>query len=118
MKLILFASIVVGIAACTADPNSVMIPTPDCSQPPSASVSPATSILHVGGTLRVTASMTPCAGLPPFPVFRWRSTDTLTASVGPATGIVRARRAGTATIIAFLVTAPEVGGAMSLLVAP
>ena len=118
MKVILVASLSIGICACAADPSNVMIPTPNCSQPPSASVSPTTAALRVGGTLRVVASMTPCAGLPTLPVFRWRSTDTLTASVDPITGLVHARRAGTASIIAALVGDPDVGGTMALLVAP
>ena len=118
MKLALFAGLFAGVSGCNSDPSSVLIPTPDCAQPPIASVSPTTAALRVGGTVRVAASMTPCEGLPAIPVFRFRSTDTLTASVDPITGLVRARRAGTASIIAALVGDPTVGGVMALLVAP
>jgi len=117
MKVVLF-SLVIGISACNSDPSSVLIPTPDCNQPPGASVSPTTATLRVGGTVRVKASMTPCEGLPAFPVFRWQSTDTLTATVDPVTGLVRAQRPGTASIVATLVGDPTVGGTMILLVAP
>ena len=118
MKLVLVAGLFAGISGCNSDPSSVLIPTPDCAQPPSASVSPPTAALRVGGTVRVVASMTPCEGLPAIPVFRFRSSDTLTASVDAITGLVRARRPGTANIVAALVGDPTVGGVMALLVAP
>jgi uncharacterized protein YjdB len=118
MKGILVAGLGLAISACAADPSNVLIPTPDCSQPPGASVSPTTATVRVGGTVRVKASMTPCEGLPVLPVFRFFSNDTLTASVDPITGLVLARRPGTANIIAALVGDPSVGGTMTLLVAP
>ena len=118
MKTVLFASLLVGIFACSSDPSNVLIATPDCNQPPGASVSPTTATLRVGGTVRVKASMTPCEGLPAIPVFRWQSSDTLTATVDPVTGLVHARRPGTASIFATLVGFPDVGGVMALVVAP
>ena len=118
MKTVLFASLVIGIFACSSDPSNVLIATPDCNQPPGASVSPTTATLRVGGTVHAKASMTPCEGLPAIPVFRWQSSDTLTATVDPVTGLVHARRPGTASIVATLVGFPDVGGVMALVVAP
>ena len=76
-------------------------------------VAPAVATLHLGDTLRVSATETTCAGTAPAAV-RWTSSDTSVASVGPSNGLVRAHARGTATIVASDVRDTNIKGAMAL----
>ncbi len=78
-------------------------------------VNPSSATLHPGDTLRVSAMETACDGTISA-VFRWTTSDTSVATVGPSDGLVRARGRGTATIIASDVRDLSIKGAMALTV--
>jgi hypothetical protein len=80
-------------------------------------VSPASATLHTGDTLRVSATETTCTGTAPAGV-QWTSSDTSVATVGPASGLVRAHGHGTAAIIASDLRDVSIKGAMALTVTP
>ena len=117
MRVVVSASLVLTIVACSRDTSSPPPEDVGCVAS-GAVVVPSVATLHSGDTVRVTASLRPCPGFPAFVEFRWRSSDTLIATVDPIAGLVRARRAGTATIIASAVLDPNVQGAMALAVVP
>jgi uncharacterized protein YjdB len=79
-------------------------------------VSPASVTLHPGDTLRL--QVTGGAGCTPFTEWRWRSSDTLVASVDSIGGLVRARSRGVATAIAEAVSDRNVKGAAAITVVP
>jgi len=117
MRVIVSACLVLAIVACSRDTSSP--PSQDVGCVASgAVVVPSIATLHSGDTVRASASLPPCSGRPAFVEFRWRSSDTLVASVDPIAGLVRARRSGVATIIASAVLDPNVQGAMALSVVP
>jgi len=75
--------------------------------------------LHIGDTLRVSAGLDPCPLQPPLVItVRWSSSDTSVASVGTTSGLILARKGGTATIVAMGDQDPTMKGAMLLVVAP
>ena len=80
-------------------------------------VRPSSATLHPGDTLRATVSLEPCRSNPAA-TFRWLSSDTTVASVGATTGLIQARKGGTATITAAAVQDANVKGAMLLFVSP
>src|SRR5690349_18561411 len=78
-------------------------------------VFPSSASLQHGDTLRVTATETSCTGSVSTS-FRWTTSDTSVATVGPNDGLVRARGRGVATIIASDVRDLSIKGVMALTV--
>jgi uncharacterized protein YjdB len=68
--------------------------------------------------LLVSASVNPCAEPAASAAFSWRSSDSTVSTVDSVTGTVRARRTGTATIIATNVANHFLDGAMAVNVTP
>jgi hypothetical protein len=116
-KTVLGASLVLGALGCSRDASAPVAPEIGCVLL-GPSTTPTNATLHVGDTLRVTAQFSPCPALPNSIAFRWRSTDTLVATVDSLTGLVRARRLGTASINAWTILDPAIQGTMALAVVP
>lgn len=83
-----------------------------------AHASPASATLHPGDTLRVRAVVINCPQDPFVPTFSWRASDTSVASVDSASGLVRARANGAATIIGSASQNQQVQIAFALTVVP
>ena len=79
------------------------------------SVSPASTVISVGGIVQVSASLG-CDNRPV--VVRWRSSDTRVAVVDSLSGLVRGVSPGTITVIASWVEDSAVRGAAVVNVAP
>ena len=80
-------------------------------------ISPTNAVAHVGDTLRVRASFSDCPGPSKVHSYRWSTTNASVATVD-SLGLVRAQARGVVTIVAALVDAPDVKGAMVLSVDP
>ena len=119
MNRIVYLAAIVAVAACdtaTSEHESAADSTPCTTVGPK--VSPSSATLHPGDTLRASASLYQCRPGDPVGTFRWLSSDTSVASVGATSGLIQARKGGTATISAAAVQDPNVKGAMLLFVSP
>jgi hypothetical protein len=106
------------LAGCSAEGTKSVQTVPDCSLP-TPLMTPPYATLHLGDTLRARASFVPCPQENGIVVaFRWRSSDTTIATVDSIAGLVRARKTGTATIIATLTANTAEQSAMALNVVP
>jgi|KBSMisStandDraft_5_1062788.scaffolds.fasta_scaffold51580_2 hypothetical protein len=80
-------------------------------------ISPTNAVVHVGDTLRVRAAFDDCPGPSRVHSYRWTTTNASVATVD-SLGLVRAQARGVVTIVAALVDAPDIEGAMVLNVDP
>jgi hypothetical protein len=110
--------LVVLVAACSAEGTKTVQTLPDCTLQ-TITVSPPYATLHPGDTVRANASHSVCPqDNGPALTYRWRSSDTSVAVVDSVAGLVRARKTGTASLVATAAAAPSVQGAMALNVVP
>lgn len=109
---------VAAVACRGAAPDAqVLVTTPvDCTLH-GVVVTPSPVTLHPGDTLRVRADSTIC-GIAGVVHFRWRSSDTTVGTVDSASGLIRARSKGVATIKAAMLQDSTVSGAAVLQVVP
>ena len=116
---VLLAAIGVGlvIGACTAEGTKSVQTTPDCTLP-GPTVSPPSATMHVGDSLRASASFQPCPPDAGAATFQWRSSNTSVAIVDSIAGLVRAIDTGSTSIIATATENRALVGAMALKVAP
>ena len=117
MRVVVAWALVLLVVSCTRATTDQGLPTVDCALS-AITVSPPSATLRVGDTLRANATVRQCEGLPASTTVRWRSSDTTTATVDSLTGLIQARAAGNATVIATLVVEPRSTGAMALHVDP
>lgn len=103
------------IGACTEGTKSVQ--APDCIAV-GPQVTPASSTLHPGDSVKATASVLPCQTDNVVPAFRWRSSNPSVAIVDSIAGLVRALDTGRTSIVASLTVNRAVQGAMALTVVP
>lgn len=80
-------------------------------------VTPPSATLHAGDTLRAKATSSSCGGATATYQVRWSVSDTSIVTVD-TTGLVLARKQGTATVIAKSTQDPSVSGAMVAVVVP
>jgi len=113
MRLVHLAALVsvVVAAACREHPTAARQVSPDCTVE-GPTVSPSSASVHTGDTLRAQVRYTPCPAGPVL-AFRWRSSDTAVAVVD-SSGLIAARSAGQATVIASEEVNPQVEGALVL----
>ena len=105
------------IGACSGEATKSVQTTPDCALP-SPTVSPPSATLHVGDSLRASASFRPCPADAGAATFQWRSSNTSVAIVDSVAGLVRAIDTGSTSIIASATENRALIGAMALKVAP
>jgi uncharacterized protein YjdB len=106
MKALMSLILCTVLTACGGD--EPVRPTA-CGNDPG--VTPSSSILSVGDTIRLRASpLFDCAGTGPH-VARWHSSSAAVAIVDSVTGLVTARASGTATIIASATDNPALAAA-------
>ncbi len=116
--LITLAALV--IVGCDHAPTAAKLDTAGSECLSGPRVSPGSATLVVGDTLRLVAYPAPagCGSTVAAPIgtFGWHSSDAATATVDSLTGIVRARAAGSVTIITFPLSNPTVKGAAAITV--
>jgi hypothetical protein len=83
-----------------------------------AVVSPASATLHVGDTLRASATRSGCSTAQGVLQFRWLSQDTSVVRVDSLSGLVQARKQGITVVVASDVSNPSVKAAMVAQVIP
>ena len=111
MRILALPTVLILWLTGCSDRETVVEPPRVCTR--SISVSPASATLHVGQTLRVSASA--CGMLATD--FRWSSSADSVASI-TADGLISALRPGTAVMNGTHRTITAVVGAMALVVVP
>jgi hypothetical protein len=119
MRTVVPLLLAICVAACNSTPSNILGDGVDrsCAAVGGVQVTPPSASLHLGDTLRVTVRVGTCAGTSSTDV-RWLSSDTTVALVDSLAGLVQARHAGTATIVASAVVDPHIQGALALQVTP
>jgi uncharacterized protein YjdB len=119
MKTVVPLLIAICVAACNSTPSNILGDGVDrsCAAVGGVQVTPPSASMHPGDNLRVIVRVGTCTGTSSTDV-RWLSSDTTVALVDSLTGLVQARHAGTATIVATAVVDPQIQGALALQVTP
>ena len=117
IALVLLLATVAATGACSQKAESIT--AGECTLW-SVKVSPASATLHPGDALLASAVTNPCLAADPAAsaAFVWTSSDSTVSAVDSATGLVHARRTGSATIIARNSANHFLEGAIAVNVAP